>query len=298
MAGHEVTRRPSGPQDMVQGEAQNPEQYVRQQLRAYHKQLQALVPKQENINRLGVIALNQYREVPDLYKCDPSQVLACIVKSLELGVSLGKATGEAFIIPFKNVPTFVLGVPGRVKLMYQSGFVRQVRTGNIYEGQVIRADTVKGELELHEEPEDADGTKTIGWFAAVELTTGGWAMKWMYRKEMERRRMSMPSKNSPAWRDHYNEMAQNVVLRWLSKRVPRSAQMALADFFDGGTARMSREPGVVEVQSEYEQLSSGTPAEDVVVDQPAAPAEEPPPAEQGNLGWGRSSGDPEPGVVD
>jgi hypothetical protein len=98
---------------------------------------------------------------------------------------------------------------------------------------------------VHEPP--ALGTPrgdTVGAYAIIRLTSGEVIQEVMDHDEIERIRGFSKAKDSPAWKNHWGEMARKTVLKRAAKSAPTSAEMLqLLDRDDDGPS----EPGMVDI---------------------------------------------------
>lgn len=209
------------------------------------KHIVSLLPKDMTPERMARSALMLFREDPKLAMCDSDTVIAGIIAAAECGLVLGKAMKEAYLIPFKNQATFVVGIPGRIKNAMRSTLVRGVATGTIRERQGYVWDKVNQNYHVDEiddnQPEKAlfeqYGPITHYW-ASYKTAYGNIVAEKMPRAEIERRRASIPGRNSDAWTKHFDEQAQNMVLRHLLKKAPVSGEQGKIESYDGAVMRL------------------------------------------------------------
>lgn len=211
------------------------------------KVLKSLMPEGCTPEKAFRIACMQFREIPALDKATPSSVIAGIISSFECGLQLGSSLGEAYLIPFYDskkkitVAQFVIGVPGRMKLAYQHPITSSVNCGTIFEPQLegFYYNEAMSEIvvPMHDKKTNYRGLQGIYFYAVVKTTRNGTILRVFNRPTIEARRAKLKSKDSPAWKDHYNEMAMNMTLRHVLKMVPRSTQMVRAEFLEDQISR-------------------------------------------------------------
>ena len=56
-----------------------------------------------------------------LQQCDPEKVALECVKAAALDLPLVKSLGYAYVVPYKNVPTFTIGYKGLIQLAQRTG---------------------------------------------------------------------------------------------------------------------------------------------------------------------------------
>ncbi len=233
--------------------------------------LAGLLPAGMNEQRVARIAMECFREIPKLGNCSPQSLIGGILASAQIGLKLGKAAGGyCYLIPFKGEATLVIGVPGRIQLAYQSGFIKAARCGVAYDDQQFEIDEISGTTKLSmKDPERNYDNEKAAWFWAVaETSAGGTVVDYMNRPTIESRRQKLQSRNSPAWRDWFDEMGMNMVFRHLLKRVPKSAAQDRAEAIDTRVVRH----GEGRLVAEWVDTPGGDTI-DVTPDPSAAPSE-------------------------
>lgn len=71
--------------------------------------------------RVAKVALMALAANPKLLECAPESILSCIVEASSLGLEIGGATGQAFMVPYAGRATFQLGYKGMIALAHRSG---------------------------------------------------------------------------------------------------------------------------------------------------------------------------------
>lgn len=150
-----------------------------------------------------------------LQKCDPEKVLLECVKAAALKLPLVKSLGFAYVVPYKNVPTFTIGYKGLIQLAQRSGQYLTINAGNVYEGELAGQDKVSGMIDLSGE---RVSDTIIGYFAYFKLVNGFEKTLYMSRGDVEawgkRYSPSFSGEFSP-WKKEFDKMAQKTVLRRL-----------------------------------------------------------------------------------
>ncbi len=165
-----------------------------------------------------------------LQKCDPSLVIMEALKAATLKLPINKGLGFAYVVPFKNVPTFMIGYKGLLQLAMRTGQYKFLNAGIIYEGQTVERNTLTGETKINGEPKKS--AKPLGYFCYMELGSGFKKTVYMTTAEVtaHAKRFS-PSWNAKVtpWKTDFDAMALKTVIRQLiSKYGPMSIEMANA----------------------------------------------------------------------
>lgn len=186
------------------------------------------LPKHVTPERLIKTMLVAVNRVPELLRCTQSSVLETINRAAELGLDLSGTLGEAYPVPFSGKCQLIIGYRGLAKLARQSGEVKRI------EAEVVCANDrfvyrkgLNGVLEF--EPNiTGDRGAVLGAYALVEFKDGGAQYDFMPKADIEKVRSKAMSKNSPAWKDHWDEMAKKTVFRRVAKWLPLSAEKFVA----------------------------------------------------------------------
>ncbi len=117
----------------------------------------------------------------NLKKCDPQKLMMCAFNATALNLSLNKNLGQAYIIPYNDIPQFQMGYKGFIQLAIRSGQYKFLNACEIREGEIER-NKVTGEIRfVKDNPEG----KVIGYLAFLELKSGFSASLYMTEAEIE-----------------------------------------------------------------------------------------------------------------
>lgn len=105
---------------------------VAELLESLKPQVSLAIPRHMNPDRIIRIALTAMRVNQELQACNPQSILASVMISSQLGLEIG-VMGQAFLIPYKKVCTFVPGWMGILDLVNRAGKAT-AWTGAVYEG--------------------------------------------------------------------------------------------------------------------------------------------------------------------
>lgn len=199
-----------------------------------------VLPRHITAERLIKTALVAANRNPGILECTQSSILESINRAAELGLDLSGTLGEAYLVPFNNkVKTkdangntterwvkqcqLIIGYRGFEKLAWQSGDVVQI------DAEVVcvndRFIFRKGfDPVLEWEPCLGDRGDVVGAYALVIIKGGGRMARFMTKADIEKIRQGAVSKDSPAWRNHWSEMARKTALRRVMKDAPLSTE--------------------------------------------------------------------------
>lgn len=168
-----------------------------------------------------------------LQGCDPEAVALECVKAAALDLPLVKSLGFAYVVPYKNKPTFTVGYKGLIQLAQRSGQFKIINADAVYDGELKGFDKLSGMIDLSGEK---TGDNVIGYFAYFKLLNGYEKSLYMSYDEMQeyakKYSPSYGSKYSP-WTSEFDKMATKTVLRQLlGKYAPMSTEMQKAVTYD------------------------------------------------------------------
>ncbi|MDR1410489.1 MAG: recombinase RecT [Oscillospiraceae bacterium] len=159
--------------------------------------------------------LDLYESDTTLQKCDPQKVALECVKAAALKLPLVKSLGFAYVVPYKNVPTFTIGYKGLIQLAQRSGQYRCINADVVYEGELLGFNKLSGMPDLTGE---RTGDNVVGYFSYFQLLNGFEKTIYMTREDMDawgkRYSPSYTSSYSP-WKTEFDKMALKTCLRRL-----------------------------------------------------------------------------------
>jgi recombination protein RecT len=191
------------------------------------------LPKHVTPERLIKTLLVATNRTPDLLKCTQASIMETINRAAELGLDLSGTLGEAYPVPFNTKASdgnyrmqcqLIIGYRGMEKLAWQTGEIASIDAEVVYEADkfIFRKGT---EVRVEWEPSLSGGRgRAVGAYCCVSLKNGGRLARFMPTDDIERIRQNSRSKDSPAWRDHWDEMARKCAIKRTLKDAPLSAE--------------------------------------------------------------------------
>jgi recombination protein RecT len=170
-------------------------------------------------------------ERPDsILTCCRSSVYDSMIACASLDLSIQKALGEAYFVPFKGICTLMIGYRGFIKLLVNTGFVSHIESVLVYEGEpfTFRRDET-GPHWTHEPDIRMQGQadKVVACYA-VGYTRGGPSIfEAMNADELGKVRAASAGvksgRPSPAYQYWATEMMRKAPIRRLQKFIPKTA---------------------------------------------------------------------------
>jgi recombination protein RecT len=193
------------------------------------------------------VALTGFRKTPDLLACTRKSLLGALLETARLG--LEPCTEQAYLIPYKNECTLVIGYQGYVQLMYRTGQVDHVEAEMIHEADVWEDSRGDGGRFFHQPAWTPDLARP-GWnweqygrgkpmlaYAYARLVGGGRTKVEICtrdRAEFIKREYAKAAK-SPWKTGSFDAMWQKTPVRQLQKWAPKSSELRRALAVDGAT---------------------------------------------------------------
>lgn len=150
-------------------------------------------------------------------------LLACAVTALEPG----PLKGHAFLIPFKNVATFVPGWKGLVVQARRSREIVGITANVVHEADEFDLDTGTANRIVHKPfivysaSAQRDRGPVVGAYAWAQTRSGHMELEWMERDDLNKlKRIATARGKSPAWDEWPTQMMRKAPLRRLCKRLP------------------------------------------------------------------------------
>lgn len=100
---------------------------------SFKKQLAAALPKHLTADRMARIAATEIRKNPELLRTTPESFMGAVMQGAQLGIELGSALGQAYLVPYGDTCQFILGYRGMIDLARRSGQVLSLNAYVVHE---------------------------------------------------------------------------------------------------------------------------------------------------------------------
>ena len=153
-----------------------------------------------------------------LQKCTPQSIFASALRAATVQLLCEPSLGQAYLVPFKDKATFIIGYKGLYQLALRTGKYRFINVSPIYEGELVFEDRFTGEVSLNG---GRTSNTVIGYLASFQLTSGFSKSLYMTIDEIhahaDKYSKSINYATSP-WKTNRVEMERKTVLRLLLSR--------------------------------------------------------------------------------
>lgn len=181
----------------------------------------------DNADRVLRTLLTEASRSPALLDCSAKSLLGGVIQVAQLGLELGGATGQAYLIPFKGQAQVVIGYRGFLTLAHRTTVVRRVSPRVVREGEVFEIEYGTAQRLVHR-PNPGSTEPVVGYYAVAEMANGGTDFEYRTKAEAERHRDRYALSKKGPWATHFDEMALKTCVRILGKRLPLSVEWQAA----------------------------------------------------------------------
>lgn len=169
--------------------------------------------------------LTEVRMSEYLAKCQPLSIVRCAIECAQLGLIPNRVTGHAYLVPYKDVCTVIVGYRGLIDLARRSGNISTFDVYAVHERDEFTyrlGDEPKIEHVPYQGTDDAG--HLIACYAIVRLRDGGVQRLVMRTREIDAVRKRSRASSSGPWVTDYEEMAKKTVVRRIWKMLPVSVE--------------------------------------------------------------------------
>jgi recombination protein RecT len=196
-------------------------------LRKAEPLMAALSPNMD-IQRYMRIVYQCVTRTPKLMNCTTQSVIRSVVQAAEIGLEAGGARGEAYLVPFKDECTLIVGYRGWVNLFYRSGAASKVVARCVYEGDEYEEQFGTEEYIRHRPCGNTDPAQIVRAYAIVWLTSGQTVAYSMTTDQIERHRKRSRAANEGPWVTDRAAMFAKTALLGLKAWVPNDERIGKA----------------------------------------------------------------------
>jgi recombination protein RecT len=183
-----------------------------------------ILPKFLESDRMIRIIMSEFNSNPKLAECEPMTIINAAMCAARLGIEVGSALGQGYLIPYGKTCQFMLGYRGMIDMVRRSGNIQSLSAH-----QVHANDEFQFELGLNETlrhiPAHTNRGELLGAYAIAKFKDGGHQIMYMTNEQITKARDESKMKNSLPWTKFPEEMYRKTVIRNLFKYLPVSVEM-------------------------------------------------------------------------
>jgi recombination protein RecT len=233
-------------------------------------EMQRVMPKGLDQERMMRLALTVIRNTPKLAECDPASYVGALLSADALGLDPG-VDNEAYLVPYGRECTLIVGYQGYVKLFWQNPLAQHIDAQAVYDGDEFDYAYGTDAYLVHKPAKDRGKTITH-FYGVAALSSGGRHFTVLTPEECKELRQGKVGPD-PRFKggDPMHWMERKTALRQLVKLLPKSRALQAAAAVDerrGSELAAYRVPQAIATRADL-------PAE--LVDEPVDQAEPAPP---------------------
>lgn len=191
----------------------------------------------------------------NLAACDAKTVYTALLKAAALDLPIDPNLGFAYIIGYNSrdgaQAQFQMGYKGFIQLAMRSGQFKTISVAEIYEGQIITSDPLRGYEFDFEKQVEKDEKNIVGYAAYFSLINGFEKTLYMTKDELRAHGVKFSQtfkKGFGLWKDNFDAMAKKTVLKLLlSKYAPLNTQMQESILSDQAVIRETGQNDYIDI---------------------------------------------------
>lgn len=204
-------------------------------------QIKSVVASNVTPEKMARIALNELRSSPYLAKIalqNPGSFVNAVLQASHLGLEIGGALGQAYLVPFKGEIKMMPGYRGLISLSRRSGEISNINAYVVYEHDEF--DMELGlEIKVRHKPKitGSRGEPMLVYMIA-HFKDGGNHFEWMTIDEVmsiKARSSAVKSGGTTPWDTDRDEMIKKTVIRRGWKYLPMSIEMMNLEKIEAAT---------------------------------------------------------------
>lgn len=189
----------------------------------------AISDKNLSVERCAKAAIATVLRDDFLWGCTSQSIFDCVLAATQLQMLVGKETGHAYIVPFKDQATLVLGYKGIVTLARRSGEIESIEARVVYKNELpnFSAEYGTNGHVRHVPILFGERGEPVGVYMFAKFKGGGTHFEAMDMAQVDAVRARSRAKGGP-WVTDYLEMARKTVVKRGAKMLPLTADVAEA----------------------------------------------------------------------
>ena len=198
------------------------------------KQIKSVIASNVTPEKMARIALNELRNNDYLAKIaiqNPESFVNAVVQASHLGLEIGGALGQAYLVPYKGEIKMMPGYRGLISLARRSGEITSIRAEIAYEHDEFDL-TLGTEVKVTHKPKlDGDRGQPRLAYMVAQFKDGGHHFEWMSIAEVmsiKARSSAVQAGKKTPWDTDRDEMIRKTVIRRGWKYLPMSIEMQVA----------------------------------------------------------------------
>jgi recombination protein RecT len=207
-------------------------QSIQDMLERNKTQIAMALPEHVKPERMIRVVVTSLRRVPALTKCSVPSLISCIFQAAQLGLEVDNGLGHAYLIPFGQECTLIVGYKGMVDLARRSGQVSTIKAVAVHKGDFFEWEEGLSPKLIHKPKPDNHKAEIVFVYAVCKLRDGSSQFEVMSFGQIKEIQAKSRSGKSGPWVSNFEEMAKKTVIRRLFKMMPVSVEIQRAVSID------------------------------------------------------------------
>lgn len=194
-------------------------------------QIKSVIGNNLTPEKMARIALNELRGNAYLAKIalqNPGSFVNAVVQASHLGLEIGGALGQAYLVPFKDEIKMMPGYRGLISLSRRSGEISNINANVVYENDEFNLVLGLENKVTHRPKLSGDRGEPKLVYMVAHFKDGGSHFEWMTVDEVMKikaRSSAVKSGKQTPWDTDRDEMIKKTVIRRGWKYLPMSIEM-------------------------------------------------------------------------
>lgn len=185
---------------------------------------------EDRISKAALLALSRQ---PKLANCSTISFLTSMMKAAQLDLDFSGATGQAYLIPFKQECTLIVGYQGMIEVAYRSDKVAYIDAQLVYENDECVFNLGTDPRIEHTPCFDGDrGEVKFGYAVARLKGIDIPKIELMSRAEIMAIKARSMAKDFGPWKTDEHEMMRKTLIRRIFKYLPKTQEILTASEID------------------------------------------------------------------
>ncbi|SET40467.1 recombination protein RecT [Nitrosomonas marina] len=201
-------------------------------------QIKSVISSNLTPEKMCRIALNELRSNPYLAKIaiqNPGSFVNSVIQASHLGLEIGGALGQAYLVPFKGEIKMMPGYRGLISLARRSGEISSINAEIVYENDLFDLELGIDTKVKHKPCLSGDRGEPNLVYMVAHFKDGGSHFEWMTVAEVMKikaRSSAVKSGKETPWDTDRDEMIKKTIIRRGWKYLPMSIEMQSAEKID------------------------------------------------------------------
>jgi recombination protein RecT len=177
-------------------------------------QLEAALPKHIDPGRIARVAMTAVRQNTKLAACSRESFLGGLLVASQMGLEINTPLGHAYLIPYGNKATLVVGYKGIMDLAYRTGLCKTISAEVVYENDDFDYELGIKKTLSHKPPKRGERGEAIGYYGYYLLENGGFDFSyWTHEQVVAHGKKFSKSFGSGPWKTNFDQMAKKTVIK-------------------------------------------------------------------------------------